>query len=1019
MAGRREIPRELSIYINDQQVVNSLAGIGRAVNQTRNAINNLNRNSETYNEDLAELGRHLDDLIELQQQYRREISSVSDAYESAAGSWRKFRDGLLSGDLESAREGLLGLRTELKNLITTAWEFVSTPLGAAIAVMSGIAIGTKKLIEFNQELEKSNNVLRSYGVTAYEELTNVRSEILATAQTFEKEFDEIASKANSLSKTYGISMSEANRLIAEGLANGGQYNEEFLDSLGEYDEFFKRAGYSANEFIDIINKGYDLGIYSDKLPDALKEADLALKEQTKATRDALENAFGASFSDDILARIAAGKTTTKEALEEIAAESQKTQLSQQQQAQLTADIFKGAGEDAGGSLKILEAISKTTQTEINASTKAQLELLAANEKLNKAQSELFEIQGFGAMWDEIKAKVTNALADIIFYFSDLKKDIAPLIELVGVVLLNAFLQMKFGIVSAFTIVGFAVKTFFNYIKFVFDFIKAIITGDFKGAIKLVGDYFSTLGKSILSFFGKVKNIIIETIQGTISSVAPLLEAIGINVEKLKKRLESLKSKDVTVKTTSESKTVTKTPEELAEEERLLKEALAKQKAIRDAARQKEEEARRKALEKKRAEEEKAAREELDRLLALAKAKTDLAKAELDFFIATNRSKIDSTKKLTPEIIAEETLRLDRIKDAQLTALAEKRLNDIEKAKGEAKSAEELALLKQTIDYAYETQRQNLELSFLETTTNLKKQYEEEQKVLKAEQLQADNELALAEAQSKYEEDQIKQQQDYQKQLSDYKKLLNDKIISEDEYNRFRNAAANKQKELEFQRQLELTQSALGGFNALAGALGEMFGQSKELAIAQASISGAQAILSIWTAPAALPQPYDAILKGVLTAASVIQTGAQIKNIKKQKAPKTPKFYFGGYTGSSAKLGVDEFGPMTGIVHDHEYVIPKSMTQNPRYANTIAWLENERTGKNTRRYFEGGATSGGVIPEDVIIENDNEMKLLLKAVLHRLDNPVAPNLLFGYEDAKSIEELNKERIASDQNSIVNE
>lgn len=1015
--ARREIPRELSIYINDQQVVNSLAGITRAIGQTNSEIRNLNRNSETYDEDLQRLQGHLGTLTQRQTEFREEIRRTSDVVDDSAGSFKKFRDGLLSGDFASAREGLLGIRAELTNLIKTSLEFIATPLGATIAVLSGLVIGTKYLFEFNKELEKSNSVLRSLGVSA-EILSEIRSEIQATAETFDKEFDEIASKANSLSKSYGISMSEANAIIANGLAKGGAQNEEFLDSIGEYDEFFVKAGYSAQEFIDILNKGYDVGIYSDKLPDALKEADLALKEQTKSTRDALENAFGITFSDDLLARVAAGVTTTKEGLEEIATESKKTQLSQQQQAQLTADVFKGAGEDAGGALKILEVVSQTAQKEVSASAKAQLELLAANEKLNKAQAELFEIKGFGGMWDAIKAQATSALADIIFYISDLKKDIQPLLDIVGVLLVNGFLYLKLTVASAFTIMGTIVKVFFDYIKFVFNFIKAIITGDFKGAFKLFGDYFINLGKTISDFFGKIKNNVIDAIKSIISNIAPLLEAMGIDVDKLQKKLDSFKSKEVVIKTKDESTSKRqKTAEELAEEQRLLQEALAKQKAIRDAARKKEEEARQKALDKIRAQQEKAAKEELDRLLALAKAKSDLAKAELNFYIANNRSKIDSTKALTPEIIAEESDRLDRIKDKQLTALAEKRLADVEKAQADAKSEQELALLKLAIDYEYETQRQNLEIGFQTSTTALKKQYEEEQKVLKAEQLLADNELALAEADSKYEADQIKQQQDYQKQLADYKKLYDDKKITEEEYIRFKAAAAKQQQDLEAERQAQQIQTALGGLNTLAGALGEMFGQSKELAIVQANISGAQAILSIWQAPAALPQPYDAILKGVLTAASVIQTGAQIKNIQKQKAPKKPKFFYGGYTGNTPYLGHDEFGPMTGIVHDGEYVVPKAMTQNPRYANTIAWIEQERTGKRVKKFADGGAVTSNVIPDSVISENSVEMTMLLRALLFRLDNPIAPNLIMGYDQAKAIQDLNDERTASNRNGIV--
>ncbi|PIF32982.1 hypothetical protein CLU81_3552 [Flavobacterium sp. 9] len=1016
--ARKEIPRELSIYINDKQVVNSLTGITSAIGKTRNEIGALNKNSATYNEDLDRLGKELQELTERQTEFKDEIKATSGAMDESEGSMKKFRDGLLSGDFKSAKEGLLGIRMELTNLIKTSLAFIATPLGQAIVALSAIVIGTKYIFEFNKELEKSNDVLRAFGVSA-EAMSGVRSEIQATAETFDKEFGEIAERANSLAKSYGISMSEANKIIATGLANGGAQNEEFLDSIGEYDEFFVKAGYSAQEFIDILNKGYDLGIYSDKLPDALKEADLALKEQTKATRDALENAFGTSFSDDILARVAAGATTTKEALEEIAVQSQKTQLSQQQQAQLTADVFKGAGEDAGGALKILEAVSKTAQAEMSAGTKAQLELLAANEKLNKAQAELFEIKGFGGMWDVIKAQATDALADIIFYLSDLKKDIQPLIDLVGIILVNGFIQLKLVVVAAFNIIGVAIKLVFNYLKFVFDFVKAVISGDLKGAFKLFGDYFLNLGKTISDFFGKIKNNVIDAIKSIVSNFGPLLEAMGIDVEKLQKRLDSFKSKDIVLKTTEEAKKPSKTAEELAEEQRLLAEAIAKQKAIRDEQRRKEAEARQKVLDKIRAEQEKAAKEELDRALALAKAKSDLAKAELNFFIATNRSKIDSTKKLTPEIIAEETSRLDKIKDRQLDALAEKRLSDVEKAQADAKSAEELALLKLAIDYEYEAQRQTLELGFQTSTTELKKQYEEEQKVLKAEQLQADNELALAEADGKYEADKIKQQQDYQKQLADYKKLLADKIITEDEYNRFSAAAKKQQDELDKQREIQKVTTSLNALGQLAGAMGELFGQSKALALTQAGINGALAITSILSAPSMGNPILDAAVKAVQIAATVATVAAQVKQITKAKAPKTPKFFYGGFTGSTPHYGYDEYGPMTGMVHDEEYVVPKAMVQSPRYANTIAWLEQERTGKRVNKFINGGETSPGAIPQSVINENSTEMTGLLKAVLFRLENPIAPNLYFGYDDAKRVNDLNSEREASDQNGIVSQ
>jgi len=988
--ARREIPRELSIYINDKQVINSFAGISRAITQTRGEMNNLNRNSATYNEDMARLGGELQQLTERQTAFRTEIRETSGAMDESAGSFKKLRDGLLSGDFVSAREGLMGLRSELTNLIKTSLAFIATPLGMAVVALGGIVVGTKALFDFNKELEISNKSLRSFGVAA-EELTKVRSAIMATAETYEKEFDEITEKANSLAQSYGISMLEANEIIAKGLAEGGAQNKEFLDSIGEYDEFFAKAGYSAQEFIDIINSGSSLGIYADKLPDALKEADLSLKEQTKATRDALENAFGGAFSDQLLAKVASGTITTKEALQEIAKESAKTQLSQQQQAQLTADIFKGAGEDAGGALKILQAVGGTVKTEMTAAAKASDDLRVANEKLNKAQAELFEIEGFGGMWDAIKAQATSAFADILTYISDVKKDMGPLIDLVGFVFANAW-----------RLLVIVIKPFFEGVKL---------------GIKGISFLIDSIGKS----FNFLRDTLISGLQAIVSKTSPILKALGVDVDQLQKKLEALKSKDVVVKTKTTEETTTKpkkTAEELAEEQRLLKEALDKQKALRDAARQKELDAAQKARDKKRAEEEKAAKLELDRMLALAKAKADLAKAELNFFIANERSKLDSTKQLTPQIIAEETSRLERILDKQLTAMANERLAQVEKAEADAKSAEELAIVKYTIDLEYETQRQNLQLEFQQTTDALKKEYEAEQKVLAAEQLQADNELALMEADNSFEAGKIKQQQDYQSQLAGYKKLLDDKKITESEYIRFKDAAEKQQAEIDRQREINKVNASLNAFGQLAGALGELFGQSKELAITQAGINGALAITSILSAPSMGNPILDAAVKAVQIAATVVSVAAQVKQITKAKAPKKPKFYDGGFTGDNA-IGYDQYGKIVGDVHDNEYVIPKAMTQSPRYANTIAWLEAERTGKSSRKFAEGGASSSNMIPELVMNENDAEMKGLLRALLYRLDNPITPNLIFGYDQAKAVEDLNSERVASEQNATVNE
>jgi len=58
-----------------------------------------------------------------------------------------------------------------------------------------------------------------------------------------------------------------------------------------------------------------------------------------------------------------------------------------------------------------------------------------------------------------------------------------------------------------------------------------------------------------------------------------------------------------------------------------------------------------------------------------------------------------------------------------------------------------------------------------------------------------------------------------------------------------------------------------------------FERGKKIQIAQAIISGLQGVVNIWSATSTIPQPYDAILRAINTAALIATTAAQISKIK--------------------------------------------------------------------------------------------------------------------------------------------
>lgn len=1020
--SKDNVTRRISIFVNGKEVENSLKGVEGAMSQVRNRLRLLNTDSETYDKDSKELAKTMTDLRERQSQYREELGLTNQTMKQSGemagglrGSLTGLWDSLLSGDLQGAKEGISSITSGMGGLLKSSLAFIATPIGAAIAGLAGLAAGAKALFDYNQGLVKMNTELEALGVNA-SEISKVRDEISATAETFDKDFKEIAVAASSLSKTYGISMSEANKIISDGLAEGGAQNTEFLQSLSEYDSFFASAGYSAQQFKDIVNTGYEFGVYTDKLPDALKEADLSLKENTKSTRDALVNAFGASFSDEVLNKVKTGELTTKQALEQIAIKAKESNLSQQQYAQLTADVFKGAGEDAGGAQKIFELLGASATKETEKVGVAYKDLTSANERLNKAQSELFEIKGFGDIWTGIKAVSIDAFASMLEYISEVKKDIQPLIDFVGIVFANAWEYTKatfsvfFELIKTnFKIIGNVVSTFVN-------FFKKIFQGDFSGAIDVIKKGFINLSNIIGNTFGKLKNIVLDALLGIVSNISPVLEALGLDVDKLKKSIEGFKSKEVKIKADVQNQTTNTTSNQTsgtggggasADALKIQQEANAKaQKSREDAAA------------KKKAAEEKAAKEEYDKAKELADAKANLAKVQLAQYIDGVRENLNKEKELTPEILALNEDRLDTIKNAQIefnnNELARK-IEDLEaKALLEGTSQEIVNAQKLALQLEYEDKNKQLQLDFQAQTDAEKKIYEEQQKALKAEQLLLDNELALAEATTKEEADRIKQEQSNAAEKARFDKLLADKKITQEEYDRFVAASKAKQAEMDRVRDLQQLQGTLGGLNSIAGAVGELFGQSKELAIVQAGINGAMAITSIL---AQYPKFDGGFAMTAAIVAAGLTTVAQIAKITSAKPPKSPKFFYGGATGSTAALGYDEFGPVTGYVHKNEYVIPEVMTQDPRFANTIGWLEANRQSK-LRGYVDGGATSPGVVAQNNITTNES---LAMIAAINQLNgilsSGIYAKLNLGYKDVEGINEMSSELTNSKQNGTI--
>ena len=336
--------------------------------------------------------------------------SVGDYTDSIRDAFSNVPGMLASGDIK-------GALTSLKSGFGDLFSFIKA--NPIIAVLATFGVLVKQLWDYNSQVKELNTEVERVAGSSGQITDEIRKSASAIKETYGTDFKDAVSDISNLMQDFGVSASEAFKIYNEGLATGGAGNSEFGDSIREYGQLFAQNGYSAQDFINILNSGIDLKIYNDKLPDAIKEAGLSLKEQTKSTRDALVNAFGASFSDEVLNKVSTGQLTVKDALAEIADKAKDANLNQQQLAQLTADVFKGAGEDAGGALVVFEAINhaqdlnSATLTEIQEKT---IELGNLNKELEEASDAAYNsdgIQSFQFEVDVLWKKLKILFADFM------------------------------------------------------------------------------------------------------------------------------------------------------------------------------------------------------------------------------------------------------------------------------------------------------------------------------------------------------------------------------------------------------------------------------------------------------------------------------------------------------------------------------------------------------------------------------------------------------------------------------
>jgi hypothetical protein len=377
-------------------------------------------------DDFKELGADFDDTSKLAKDFGEDVSKV----------FKGFRNQ----DFGAVSEGLRGIAGGFKEMAKAALAFMMTPVGIVIAGLAAIALVTTDFVKYNEAARETNIIVAQITQTAGDALSDARIRAETIEKTFGKDFKQVLEVAKNNVQAFGITYNEAFDDIQDGLLRGGMASDEFIDSMREYPRLFANSGFTMKEFQRIVNTGIDMGIYSDKLPDAIKEFGLSVKEQTQSSRDALENAFGKQFTDTLFNGIKDGSITVKDALIEVAAETERVGVNAVDAQVLTADLFRGAGEDAGGFTEIVKAMNialletpdalTAVETHLNSVAEANLRLAEAKRDALESDSYVAFAAQMGIFWTEIKIGYYEFLTFLQTWFDNVTGFFTQLIAVV-------------------------------------------------------------------------------------------------------------------------------------------------------------------------------------------------------------------------------------------------------------------------------------------------------------------------------------------------------------------------------------------------------------------------------------------------------------------------------------------------------------------------------------------------------------------------------------------------------------
>lgn len=336
-----------------------------SINETQSYMNKLDRTMNNNSAMLAEIAAGARDAA-------TGYSELDNASKQAADGLEETNKKLDAGNMMDAAEALSGVGDKIIEAGQKSYDAFADLEGTIKRVNAYFGLTgdsaeqmgtvvenvfktgvTDSLQEVGDAVIYVNNNLKDLDPSQLETIT---TQAITMEQVFGSDMSETMRGVNALMVNFGLDAQTAMDYIVTGSQNGLDKTQELGDNLSEYSGKFSQAGYSAQEYFQLLQNGLEGGAYNlDKVNDSINEVTTRLADGTiedtmskidEKTGKLVESSAGWSReTENVFNAWKNGSATQKDVINSIVNDIANAET-QQEALNMASVAFGTMGEDA-------------------------------------------------------------------------------------------------------------------------------------------------------------------------------------------------------------------------------------------------------------------------------------------------------------------------------------------------------------------------------------------------------------------------------------------------------------------------------------------------------------------------------------------------------------------------------------------------------------------------------------------------------------------------------------------------